>query len=145
MTVYDAKIPLLIESHEGRMRRMYKCTAGFNTIGVGHNLDANGLTDRAIDVILVEDIRAVEAGLDRALPWWRKESDARRAALVDLAFNMGVNGLLQFRNTLEAWRTGRHQQAADGLVASKWYGQVGRRAQRIERMVRTGGWPEDLR
>jgi len=145
MTVYDAKIPLLIEAHEGRMRKMYKCTAGFNTIGVGHNLDANVLTDRAIDVILVEDIRQVEMDLDRCLPWWRNESDSRRAALVDLCFNLGIQGVLGFRNTLHAWMNRDYEAAARGLENSKWHGQVGRRAPRIEHMVRTGMWPEELR
>lgn len=35
-----------IEKHEGRQNKPYKCPAGFNTIGVGWNIDAHPLPER---------------------------------------------------------------------------------------------------
>jgi lysozyme len=131
----------LLEQHEGRVRRLYKCTAGFNTIGVGHNLDANPISDAAIDVILTDDIAMVEAQLDRWIPWWRKEDAVRQAALIDLTFNMGISSFMKFGNTLSAWVKGDYAGAAAGLEASKWFTQVGRRGPRVVKMVRDGVWP----
>ena len=64
--------------HEGLRLRPYKCTAGKMTIGVGRNLDDNGITQAEAFALLENDIIAVEADLDRTWPWWRQMSEARR-------------------------------------------------------------------
>jgi lysozyme len=51
---------------------------------------------------------------------------------------MGIHGLLTFRNTLEAMRRGNYESAAAGMLASKWARQVGRRADRLAAIMRTG-------
>jgi lysozyme len=134
----------LIEFNEGRRNKLYQCTAGFWTVGVGRNLEANPLSDAAIDFLLDEDIAAVEAQLDKHLSWWREHDEVRRAVLIDLAFNMGINGLLGFKNTLAAFRAKNYEAAASGLEKSKWFSQVGNRGPRIVNMVRTGQWPKEI-
>jgi lysozyme len=138
------KLYKLLDGHEGRKRKMYKCSAGYNTIGVGHNLDANPISDRAIQVILEDDVADVIAQLDAQLPWWRDNDEVRQAALIDLCFNLGIGTLRTFRNTLAAWQAGDFDAAAIGLENSKWYSQVGRRGPRVVSMVRNGTWPEDI-
>jgi lysozyme len=138
------KLYKLLDGHEGRKRKMYKCSAGYNTIGVGHNLDANPISDRAIQVILEDDVADVIAQLDAQLPWWRDNDEVRQAALIDLCFNLGIGTLRTFRNTLAAWQAGDFDAAAIGLENSKWYSQVGRRGPRVVSMVRNGTWPEDV-
>ena len=61
--------------------------------------------------------------------------------MVELAFNMGVGTLSTFVHTLEAVRTGRWDDAAAGLMASRWAGQVGARAARLAAMMKTGARP----
>jgi lysozyme len=136
-----SKLEQLLEQHEGRVRRLYKCSAGFNTIGVGHNLDANPISDRAIDVILEDDLEQVFRQLDEWIPWWRGEDEVRRAALIDLTFNMGISGFMKFKNTLAAWVKRDYAGAAAGLEQSLWFTQVGRRGPRVVKMVRDGVWP----
>lgn len=130
----------MLERHEGRRNVAYKDSVGIWTVGVGHNLQVP-ISDDAIDVILADDLRTVEAELDQALPWWRREGWVRRLALIDLCFNLGIQGLLGFRNTLAAWKAGDYRGAAEGLTASKWFGQVGQRGQRIVQMVCEGTMP----
>ena len=122
---------------EGWRSHPYRDTVGKLTIGFGHNLDAKGITPRAGDVILSDDIEDAIRDLD-AIPWWRQLSSARQSVLADMSFNMGIRGLLTFRNTLEAMRTGDYEAAADGMLASKWARQVGRRADRLAAIMRTG-------
>lgn len=129
----------MLTRHEGRRQIAYKDSVGIWTVGVGHNLQTP-ISDDAIDVILADDLRNVEAALDSYLPWWRSEGWPRQLALVDLCFNLGINGLLQFRNTLAAWEKHDYEGAARGLMDSKWYGQVGKRGPAVVQMVR-GGWP----
>lgn len=130
----------LIE-HEGLRLKPYRCTAGYLTVGVGRNLDANGISRDEALYLLDNDIAQCIGQLRAALPWFEKEDAIRQRALIDLAFNLGTPGLLKFKNTLAAWARGDHDGAARGLEKSLWYRQVGRRGPRIVHMVRTGSEP----
>jgi lysozyme len=124
--------------HEGLRLKPYRCTAGKLTIGVGRNLDDNGITQAEAFALLENDILAVEADLDRTWPWWREMSEARQQVLADMCFNLGLTRLGGFVNTLAAMKRGDYNAAADGMLKSLWASQVGRRAQRLARMMREG-------
>ena len=67
----------------------------------------------------------------------------RAEVLLNMAFNLGVSGLLNFRNTLARLNAairgdGSYARVADGMLASRWAGQVGRRADELARQMRTG-------
>lgn len=124
--------------HEGMKLKPYQDTVGKTTIGVGRNLDDRGISMHEAMFLLDNDIQAVENDLDRHLPWWRSLSEARQLVLADMTFNLGIGRLLGFKNTLAAMQTGDYEAAARGMLASKWAGQVGKRAQRLARMMREG-------
>lgn len=126
---------------EGSRSFPYTDTVGKLTIGVGRNLTDVGLSDEEIDHLLDNDVARVESGLDRALPWWRTLDDVRQRVIANMAFNMGVFGLLTFKNTLEAIRVGDWSRAHAGMLASKWATQVGPRAKRLAEMMLTGSEP----
>ncbi len=142
--------------HEGSRKdrrgrhKTYRCTSGALTIGYGHNLDANPIPgvgegdvlyeDEARE-LLDQDVRAVARALDARLPWWRELNEPRQAVLLNMAFNMGVSGLLAFKNTLRAVREARWSDAKTGMLASRWAAQVkGRRAGPLARQMLTGQW-----
>src|SRR4051812_19269491 len=87
---------------EGIRDKVYKDTRGFSTIGVGHNLDAEGLCQEAIYAQLQHDIAAKERDLDIHLAWWRDHPEPVQRALVNLCFNLGMGALLTFKATLLA-------------------------------------------
>ena len=58
-----------------------------------------------------------------------------------MAFNLGVQGLLKFRNTLGMVRDGDYDGAARGMLASLWARQVKGRATRLADQMRTGRAP----
>ena len=130
--------------HEGERLRPYRCTAGKLTIGVGRNLEDRGITSQESAMLLANDIRAVEAGLVRALPWVSRLDDVRQRVLIDMAFNLGLQGLLEFKRTLKAVQEGQYQQAAGMMLESRWASQVGQRAERLARMMLTGADPREL-
>jgi lysozyme len=133
-----------IRLHEGERLKPYRCTAGKLTIGVGRNLDDRGITREESAMLLDSDIRLLEIELFRALPWASALDDVRQRVLLDMAFNLGLPGLLQFKRTLEAIRTGQYQQAATMMLDSLWARQVGQRAERLSRMMATGATPREL-
>ena len=143
----EANDPLLIAElrrDEGVRYEPYFDVVGVKTVGVGHNLKAKPLgllypiDDEMVDRILLLDIADVFEELDDRLPWWRELSEVRQRVLVNMAFNLGIGGLLGFKNTLAAVKDGRYSDAAAGMLASKWAGQVGARAARLANMMQKG-------
>ena len=141
----EANDPLLVAElrrDEGVRYEPYDDTVGVKTVGVGHNLQAKPLgliyplTDEEVDRILLLDIADTLEDLDDRLPWWRELSDVRQRVLANMAFNLGIGGLLDFRKMLAAAKSGRYEDAAREMLASKWARQVGDRAKRLADMMR---------
>ncbi|MDB5441321.1 MAG: lysozyme [Caulobacteraceae bacterium] len=95
-------------------------------------------TRQQAEVELAQRLARCEADLDAALPWTAALTASRRDVLINMAFNLGLNGLLGFGNTLAAIRAGRFGEAADRLLRSLWARQVGDRARRLAETMRTG-------
>lgn len=127
-----------LERDEGKRNKPYRDTVGKLTIGIGRNLDDRGLTDDEIYYILRTDIDLVEGQLDKHLPWWRDLSDARQRVLLNMSFNLGIAGLLGFKNTLAMIKEGKYTAASAAMLLSKWAKQVGSRALRLARMMKDG-------
>lgn len=121
---------------EGLRLRIYKDTVGKLTIGVGRNLDDVGISKDEAYLMLDNDIQRTSDSLDKNLPWWKTLDEVRQRVILNMAFNMGINSLLGFKNTLAAIQAGRYNDAADGMLASKWATQVGDRATRLAKMMR---------
>lgn len=161
MTYDRAAMRAELRVDEGERLRVYRCTAGKLTIGVGRNLDdvgirpaeterlgiskttviRDGITAAQSAALLDGDLDEVERGLDRQLPWWRTLDPVRQRVIVNMAFNLGVPGLLKFRNTLALIRRGDYASAAVAMGQSRWADQVGDRAKRLQSMMKTGARP----
>lgn len=135
------KLTAQLLADEGLRLKPYKCTAGKTTIGVGRNLDDVGITRAEAMAMLDNDIDNCARDLDRALPWWRDMDDARRNVLLNMCFNLGIRRLLGFKNTLSLMQAKRYDAAAAAMLDSRWADQVGMRAARLARTMRTGVLP----
>jgi lysozyme len=131
----------LIRKHEGCELKPYTDTMGKLTIGVGRNLTDNGISQAEADELLLNDLDAAQTGIQDVWPPFIQLDPVRQAVILDMAFNMGVAGLMTFHNTLADVAAGNWQAAHDGMLASKWSGQVGARAQEDAAMMLTGLWP----
>lgn len=117
---------------EGVRDKPYKDSRGFLTIGVGHNLDAEGLCQEAIDAQLIYDINKKLRELDQKIPWWRDHPEDVQRVIVNLAFNLGVPGLLKWPLFLLQIKTKLYKKAASNIRANRIYvSQVGQRAERL--------------
>lgn len=124
---------------EGLRRKPYRDTVGKLTIGIGRNLDDVGLDVDEIHVLANNDIdRRVVPELDRHAAWWAGMSERRQRALANMCFNMGWPTLRRFRRMLAALEAGDYERAAAEAKDSKWYRQVGARADRIIDMIAEG-------
>ena len=151
----------LITRHEGKRNRPYcdKCGAsvtfagttwqcsclargqhpGNLSIGIGHNLSGPWLSDRAIAQILDDDYEEALRDLV-GFAWFKGLNDARRAAVIDLRFNVGAAKFREFERMIAALENGNFVAAAFEMFDSKWARQVGERAQDDSNLLRTGDW-----
>lgn len=148
MTVID-----LLKKHEGFRKRVYRCTENKQTIGYGYNLDANplhlsvfeidrlkrkGISGKTAENLLIDQVYNIKFSLDKAIPWWSKIGQTRQDVLIDMAYNLGINGLLCFKKTLDHIAVGNYPKAADEMLESTWAKQVHGRANELADMMRTG-------
>ena len=123
---------------EGKRDRMYLDSEGIPSLGIGHNLRDRSISDRAIRVIFEDDMQVAESDARKLVPGFDALSDARKAVVVNMAFNLGYDRLAGFKNTLAYVNAGRFSQAADEMLDSKWASQVGQRAVRLADAMRKG-------
>lgn len=124
---------------EGSRAFPYEDSVGKLTIGVGRNLDDVGLSEDEIQFLLQND-------LDKALtdaksfPWFADLDDVRKLVVVDMIFNLGKPRFSSFVRTIAAIEAQQWQAAAMQMQDSKWFRQVGRRAQRLVQAMASGKW-----
>ena len=134
------KLTDMLVDHEGLRHKLYRCTAGKLTIGVGRNIEDRGISTDEAMYMLANDLKAARRELSAAFPWFDKLDEMRQSVLIDMHVNLGLDGLRGFRNTLALIGVGKYEAAAQEMLDSKWADQVGRRAQRLSRMMATGRW-----
>lgn len=122
---------------EGIRSRPYRDSLGKLTIGIGHNLDAEGLCDEAIHVQLGYDLqKKVLDPLDAHLGWWRSTPLNVQRVLANMCFNLGYTGLSKFVKMLDSIRKGEYTLASQHLLNSKYARQVGARADRLALLLK---------
>ena len=130
----------MIKRHEGVKDKVYKCSQGYETIGVGRNISDSGLglSQDEIDYLLHNDLERCDMELKDSYYWYGGLNKARRDAMVDICFNLGITRLRGFVKALEAMSREQFDIAADEFMDSLWAKQVGRRAEEVTEMIRTG-------
>lgn len=124
---------------EGVKNYPYRCSAGKLTIGVGRNLDDVGISDEEIDFLLTSDIMRVAKDCAR-LDYWLDTDPVRQLVVADMVFNLGFPGFLRFKKFNAALAIKDYTLAAHEMMDSKWYRQVGRRAEKLREAMITGEW-----
>lgn len=130
----------LLEQQEGFRATPYRDSRGFLTIGYGTNLDA-GITHDQAKALMDCQLAANEAAL-QAYPWFAGLDEVRRGVIENMAYNIGVSGVLEFKDMLAAIEAKDWPEAAHQMRASKWRVQVGDRALVLADIMETGVMPD---
>lgn len=141
------KVPSRLETQlrrdEGEVLYAYSDSEGWLTIGIGRLIDkrkGGGISQQESSMLLANDIAKVAAGVSSALPWSDQLDEARRGVLLNMAFQMGLQGLLGFKNTLSTIQAGNYQLAAQQMLQSLWARQTPERAKRLSDQMADGQW-----
>ena len=151
LNMYDICQRLIM--HEGLRLQPYFCSKNKLTIGVGRCVETNpitaeeekvigdwqhGITKCSAIYLLQNDIKNVCKELKTKLKFFKDLDDERQYALIDMAFNLGVSGLLRFSKMLNALKNKKYQEASKECLNSKYAKDVPQRANRIANVLATG-------
>jgi lysozyme len=123
-----SKIADMLEKHEGFRSFPYRCTSGRLTIGIGRNIDDRGITRAEALFMLENDIEDFTKQLRDRLYWFDAIHEDAQLVLIDMCFNLGLNGLMTFHTTLEHIKNENYKEASKTMLQSLWARQVGVRA-----------------
>src|SRR3990167_10186600 len=133
---------------EGRRDRLYDDKTGDDVVlasggrisgGYGWNFSDRGIPPLVIDQLLelaINDVVSEVSGFG----YWAKLNDARQLVVADMLYNLGMQRFRRFVKFNAAMEAGDFEKAADELVDSEWYEQVGRRAVKLVAAMRSGVW-----
>jgi lysozyme len=156
-----------LKDDEGVRYVPYKCTEGYWTVGVGRNLETNPLnseeqiaifgkqvteleaqideiiafplTDDQVETLLLSDVGSAEESCHSNISFFNNLSDPRKAGFINMAFQLGITGLLNFKNSLAAAEVEDWPWCKEELEDSKWYReQTPERAERVIEQIYSG-------
>lgn len=131
----------LLKREEGFVPHAYQDHLGFWTIGYGTLIDERkwaGITEEEAVYLLRNRIKEKREELTDRMGWWLKLDEVRQTVLLAMVFQMGIAGVLAFKNTLAALKEGDYVKAAKGIRGSKWAQQTPGRAERMAKAIETG-------
>ena len=132
------KLKQLLVKHESYRQFPYTDTTGHLTVGIGRNLVDRGISVTEASYLLDDDIVYFFGKLAHFLGFFEKLNENRQIALIDMCFNLGIQGFLNFREMILALESHDYERAACEMLNSKWAEQVGERATCLATIMRTG-------
>ena len=144
--------------HEGKRNEVYEDSEGIATIGIGFNLEEPSnrkkaeslglsvkdmlsgkkvLSEKEIKMLFNESLKQSIDDANKFLPRAGSHPEAVQKVLVDMSFNLGLTRLNKFKNMKKALLARDYKKAANEMIDSKWYGQVGDRSKRLVKMMRS--------
>lgn len=143
-----------LKFEEGFRSRPYYCSEGRRTVGFGRNLGAhpipgrnwaaNPCTKDEAEDWLRDELARLYSELRKRRPVIDTLDAVRSAALMNMAYQLGIAGLLGFRLMWGAVTRSEWGKAADLAMDSKWAIQTPKRAKRVCKALETGVWPVEV-
>jgi len=128
-----------LEADEKFVSHEYKDSLGYSTIGIGRLIDkrkGGGITREEALYLLQNDINNKWNDVKKKFPWVIDQPESVQRALANMAFQMGIENLSEFKNSLAYIKAGDYLKAQANLKASKWFTQTPNRAARVISMIR---------
>ena len=132
--------------HEGYKDEIYLCTEGIPTFGIGHAIKEHDpeytwpvgtpVEKDRIDNAFEADLQDALDDVESLIPDLDSQPDQCVRVLVNMAFNLGRTRLGKFKKMIKAVGNREYAEAADQMVDSRWYNQVGNRSVELENWMR---------
>jgi lysozyme len=93
------------------------------------------ITQEEAEYLLRNDVARVITELHARLPFYERLPDRKKQALANMAFQLGVAGLMNFRRMLSAIKDEDWTRARMEALDSKWASQTPARAREVANML----------
>lgn len=147
-----SKIIEILNYEEGYVESPYLDTLGFPTVAGGIRIGPKGASlsnytftvPREVGDVWKHNImdkkRAQSIKYPRIQAALDKCNEPRRDVLYSMMYQLGVEGLNDFENTLKSIAAGDFDGGADGMLNSRWARQTPKRARRQAQVMRDGNY-----
>lgn len=132
--------------HEGYKQEIYLDTEGLATFGIGHLVVEQDMEygwpvgtpveKERIDSVFEQDFGIALSDAQALFLNFDSLPDQVQRVLVNMSFNLGRTRLGRFKKMILAVNEGKYEKAADEMVDSRWYNQVGNRSIELENWMR---------
>lgn len=144
------KLRKQLEIDEGVKYEIYLDHLGYPTFGIGHLIlktdpeygqpvGTKVSQERVYDAFNDDICNVLNDCVKLYIDFYVLPEEAQQI-IANMMFNLGYTRLSKFKNMKKAVEEGNWKEAANQMVESRWYGQVGMRSRRlVERMRVIGG------
>ena len=128
-----------IKISEGYRSRPYRCTENHLTVGYGFAIKDLELDEDICDMILERKVAKLVERLESNLPYLPSLPKEVQDVLIEMAYQMGVSGLLKFKKTLMYIETKDYKDASVEMLDSRWAKQTPNRAKKLSDIMAIAG------
>lgn len=121
-----------LKEDEGFRAFPYQDTEGVWTFGYG----CTYITKKEAGMLLENRVEENIKELIKRLPRFKGYPFDVQRALANMSYQLGVDGLLQFKNTIRLIDEGKYVEAGNNALKSKWAQQTPNRAKRIVNLIK---------
>src|SRR6185295_2152590 len=137
--VFRMSVADQIKADEGWCPTIYKDSLGIWTLGYGFNVDpehGGGIPQVVADFWVDFVIQRNRESFRRQWPAFDDQPFDVQDALTEMSYQLGVTGVLEFKEMLAALKLGDRETAAREALDSKWAMQTPDRAKRTAALIR---------
>ena len=124
-----------LKVHEGYKSKVYKCTAGVDTIGVGFAIKDLELSEDVCDLILTEKLEALEERFEKKFNWFKTSLVEVRNVMLNMAYQLGFRGFCKFKKTIGYLEDTEWGKASEEMLDSRWAKQTPNRAKELSEII----------
>lgn len=152
-------IAQMLKFDEGLRQRVYKCSRGYNTVGIGFNMDdpsartvwaeANikesfnlviknqqSLSLKSVSDLLYKCIDNIKINAKWVFPEFDSYPEHVQLAVLNMLFQMGPRKLAQFTKTVSLIKEKKFAEASVEALDSSWAKQTPARAKRVTDLLK---------
>lgn len=126
----------LIKKHEGFNGMPYNDSLDIPTIGYGTKLP---LDEKESELLLKHRLNKKINKLIELEPFYKELPQTVKVVIADMAYQLGVGGVLKFKKMWSALKNRDYQKASEEMLDSKWAKQTPKRAKELAEIIRKLG------
>ena len=109
-----------IKNHEGFSSVVYKCTAGYDTIGYGKRVKYLKVTQEQSEEWLKEELENLKYVLADKYAWFLQSPQEVKDIVMNMAYQLGPTSFSKFKRTIKLFKNKDYEGASIEMLDSKW-------------------------